>query len=682
MQLPIHLGTDSIPVEEKKVFDQKKKVYLIDLGTGTDRSLLPLSCGLVKSFAQSIPILSTNLEIDILMLESSLEEVVSEIDDPFCVGIACYCWNFLGSVDISRMIKKKWDCPVVWGGPQVPSRPHRIQGFMDKYKCVDILVHGEGELTFASLAYKLMMGEDLDKCSGISFRSGDSVITTPSRDKTRDLSVIPSPYLNGIFDEVLNRYRSNIVGALWETNRGCPFRCTFCDWGSALVNKVNYFDIERVKKEIEWVSRKRIHYVYATDANFGIKVDRDLDISSFFVEQAALRGFPNTLILNWTKNSHKNIVKIADVLLQGGIITNVTLSYQSLNPAVLDAIERDNIKPDYLIELKHEFHERAIPTYSELILGLPEETFESFIEGLESSISTNIYDQTMIYLCCVLENTQLREDKEKYGIETRTCAVGLNRRIFKFERFGEDEIVISTNAMTRKQWEELYEISFMFMALYNLKVAYFIMVFLHVQFGVKFLYFIRFVIDNSERYPRFHKAIQHIRSNRQLIIDNKGSVSSPEGSEGVAFTPHEASVFLLLSDTDETYQQLRELFRDFLDANSLSVEADIFDDVCKYQELSIPKFGEDFVSHSFHTTAPIFLHQVTHGKDFENIEHGPTLLTFANKAHDYETKVEFDRRRVSCGYSINLNTIKVQNRLDVRYDFLARNPNLAGKFGE
>ena len=128
----------------------KRKVYLIDLGTGTDRGLLPLSCGLLKAYAESNVNLSDNFDFEICMMDSSVDKLIEEIIDPFVVGIAFYCWNFLGSVDISVKLKKRFpNCIIIWGGPQVPSRQHRIQKFMDENKYVDILVHGEGELTFS-----------------------------------------------------------------------------------------------------------------------------------------------------------------------------------------------------------------------------------------------------------------------------------------------------------------------------------------------------------------------------------------------------------------------------------------------------------------------------------------------------------------------------------------------------
>lgn len=633
-----------------------RNVYLIDLGTGTDRSLMPLSCGLLLSYAHSCPELK-DIHFKILMLDKTIDDLVDEIESPWVVGLSCYCWNALGCVETSQKIKERFpECVIVWGGSQVPLRHRRAIQFMEDNECVDIIVRGEGELTFADLLIRLKHGMPLTECEGIAFRENGTITNTPQRERIKNLSSLPSPFLTGVFDDVLERYRESISGVLWETNRGCPFSCSFCDWGQALVNKVHFFDPDRVIKEIEWVSNQKIGYVYATDANFGIKTDRDLGIATRFGDISQKTGYPNTLVLNWTKNSHKGVVKIADTLLHANVTTNVTLSYQTLHQLTSAAIQRSNIKLDHLQHLKTEYHQRGIPTYSELILGLPEETFDSFLDGLEKSIGLHVCDQIMIYLCCVLENTQLREDKEKYGLQTRRCAVGLNRRKMKYPRFGEDEIVVATNAMSIEDWESLYDISFMFMSLYNLRVAYFIMVFLNAYFGVRFTDFIRFVLDSTD-HDIVRECVEHLKKNRDLIRSNTASVSAPRGSEGVVFTPHEAITFLFLSNLDETYDEMKQIVSDFCGSRGLDLSPVIIDDLIEYQKLRIPTFDQSYCSNKFVTNLPIFIDKTTRGERIP-LSLKSTEVSFSSPSHNYDNEVEFNRRRVSCGYSIRLNDVE------------------------
>ena len=97
--------------------------------------------------------------------------------------------------------------------------------------------------------------------------------------RIRELECIPSPYLSGSFDRLIEAYPENEWLILWETNRGCPFQCTFCDWGSATKTKVRKWDMDKLFEEIEWFADNKIPYIDCCDANFGIFTDRDLSLA-------------------------------------------------------------------------------------------------------------------------------------------------------------------------------------------------------------------------------------------------------------------------------------------------------------------------------------------------------------------------------------------------------------------
>ena len=75
------------------------------------------------------------------------------------------------------------------------------------------------------------------------FSADEPILPTPARrpQTFRDLDEIPSPFLEGAFDSIMAANPQESWIGLWETNRGCPFRCTFCDWGSATAAKVTKF---------------------------------------------------------------------------------------------------------------------------------------------------------------------------------------------------------------------------------------------------------------------------------------------------------------------------------------------------------------------------------------------------------------------------------------------------------
>ena len=115
---------------------------------------------------------------------------------------------------------------------------------------------------------------------GLSFRDGDRVVHTGERDRITDLDVVPSPFLAGLFDV---HAEARVAMAILETNRGCPYGCTFCDWGSATQSRIRKFDLDRVYAELEWCATHKVHQVFLADANFGI-FERDVDIAAKVAE--------------------------------------------------------------------------------------------------------------------------------------------------------------------------------------------------------------------------------------------------------------------------------------------------------------------------------------------------------------------------------------------------------------
>ena len=204
----------------------KQQVYLIDLGTGTDRSLIPLGCGLIASHAQSVPQIDAAYDINILMLDETLEGVLDEMTAPAVVGLACYVWHFEGVKQLSAMVRERFpDTLIVWGGPSIPQDADGVRALLDANPAVDVLVHMEGELTFAEILTRRLDGRAipvLSDCAGVSYRSGGTPVTTQPRERISDFTVIPSPYRTGVFDDVMDRYGHFIIGILWETSRGCP----------------------------------------------------------------------------------------------------------------------------------------------------------------------------------------------------------------------------------------------------------------------------------------------------------------------------------------------------------------------------------------------------------------------------------------------------------------------------
>ena len=209
-------------------------------------AFLPYAAGLLEAYvSRHAPDPSRYAFRVPIFRRAPVEQHAAALDGVDVAGFSVYCWNFELSLAIARALKaRRPRTLIVFGGPHVPD-----QGapFLDAHPFVDVAVHGEGEATFLAL----LEGLGRAGVDGITVRGADGrAETRPKPPRIKDLDRIPSPYLTGAFARVMAAHPALGWHALWETNRGCPFACTFCDWGSATASKVYQFSMHRVRAEI------------------------------------------------------------------------------------------------------------------------------------------------------------------------------------------------------------------------------------------------------------------------------------------------------------------------------------------------------------------------------------------------------------------------------------------------
>jgi hypothetical protein len=307
-----------------------------------------------------------------------------------------YIWSHTANMALSQRAKELNPLGLcIHGGPDTPKYEGDVQRYLELNKHIDILVHGEGELTFSEILSTLERQfadgtrdlTVLKDVPGITYRIGDQSVTTVARERLADLNTIPSPYSNGLFDDIGNL---PIILQTIETNRGCPFGCTFCDWGSATLSKIRKFDLERVFSDLEWCAKNKVKVVFNTDANFGV-FERDVEIARKVVELKEKYGYPKVFESSYAKNQVKHLKTIIGILASGGVVSTGTLSLQSVSPATLDAIKRSNIKVSKYDELAIEFEKARLPLIVEMMMGLPGSTPVSFLGDIQQAIDREVH---------------------------------------------------------------------------------------------------------------------------------------------------------------------------------------------------------------------------------------------------------------------------------------------------
>jgi 2-(S-pantetheinyl)-carbapenam-3-carboxylate methyltransferase len=384
-------------------------------------ALLPYSAAGLWANAVQHPKISANYRLGQIHFEKrSVEEIVEGLDEPAVCAFSSYVWSEKINHAIAKRVRARFpECLIIFGGPQVPN--HDPDMFRH-HPWVDVCVHGEGEVPFEQiLLANLHDAPQWSEVRGVSFpdpRSGHTIWTDVS-DRIDDLSELPSPYLTGLLDPILDVEGFNFA-MIMETNRGCPFRCTYCDWGSLTYQKIKRFPLERIRDEFEWAGRNRVEAVHFADANFGIFKGRDEEIADLFIESKQRHGFPQLLSTPWTKNSNDTVMQIATKLHEAGALRSFEISVQTFSPDVLKAVKRDNMDSNKYDEVLAEVRHRGIPHGTELIMGLALETYDSWLNTLDRICQNDTWFHLSPLQVLVNSEYAHPEYMKKYGVVTRS----------------------------------------------------------------------------------------------------------------------------------------------------------------------------------------------------------------------------------------------------------------------
>lgn len=358
---------------------------------------LPYSVGCLWSYAQQFDDITENIQLSKLFFRREEPiQVIRQMETPSVCGFSCYVWNKLYCIHMAQKIKEQWpNCIIVFGGPE--SNPDMLQ-----HTFIDSIILGEGEEAFLELLRSVLNNI-----------KPDSVY---SKKRLANLDM-PSPYTLGLFDNIIKEHPNAVWAMTLETNRGCPYQCTFCDWGSITYSKVKRFDIEKIQEDINWAASNQISYIFCADANFGMFKERDLEIAQM-IRTAADQGIVDAVAIQYAKNSTEIVFKIAQILKD--ISRGVTVSVQSLHEPTLVAIKRKNLDVNNIKNLISLSKKYDVLTYTEVILGLPLETLESWKISLCNILELGQHELIDMFFCQLLKNSELSSDssRDQYKIKS------------------------------------------------------------------------------------------------------------------------------------------------------------------------------------------------------------------------------------------------------------------------
>ena len=299
-------------------------------------------------------------------INHQMEQILQDIykRKPDVIGFSCYIRNISYVKVILADIKKVLPDVKIWaGGPEVS---YHGEAFLKEEPAVDLVMMGEGEITFAHFLKALLEGEDLKQVPGLMVRNADGTFTNTGFRQVMDMSQIPFPYAFMDMKELEHRI------IYYESSRGCPFSCAYCL--SSIDKKLRFRSLDLVLPELEWFLQAKVPQVKFVDRTFNCKKSYAMAIWQYIRDHD-----------NGVTNFHFEIA--ADLLdkdeldllstMRPGLV-QLEIGVQSTNEKTLEAIRRktDIEEIREITETINSWHN--IHQHLDLIAGLPWEDLESF----------------------------------------------------------------------------------------------------------------------------------------------------------------------------------------------------------------------------------------------------------------------------------------------------------------
>jgi len=588
-----------------------KNIYLVQPTTENISTVyFPYAIGCLASYAFKFEDINSAYKFeDAIFLREPVETVTARLKQPYLVGFSNYIWNFEYNKALAKSIKAAFpDCLIVFGGPQVPADA----SLLEECDFIDILQHNEGEVSFRDLLRALDSGADLKSVHNISFRCGAQTLTTEF--VLAQEFDFPSPFESGFFDRLVQKHPHISFETIIESNRGCPYHCAYCSWGM-IQSKVRLFPLERVFFDLEWCAAHKMEIVSSGDANFGM-FKRDEQIVDKIIELKKTTGYPKKFqvsFVSYVEGAWERIFRIAKKLSDNDLSKGMTLSFQSMSPSVQTNIGRSNMDVENYKKQMRLYADAGVPTYTDLILGLPGETLESFKAGIEELLQMGQHTSLFVHLCEWLPLAQMGNEEymKEYGIAYSVIPLNQPHVIKSTIDIKEySRIITTTKTMDATQWKQMVLFSTCVLCFHHLRLLQFPALFLHREMQLEYTHFyselLEFLLSDACALTVF----KEIKAKCDSVIAQSAPVTVYDNAFGNVAWPFEEYAFLKTFAQKELFFEQMKLF-----LKRYIPQEELLCDLLNYQQFCLKELKKDRWQRAFCYDWKSYFDALLHNKD-------------------------------------------------------------------
>ena len=396
-------------------------------------------------------------------LELIKEQIKKNPPDIF--GVSLYVWNFERVLPLCKWVKSTYpNCLIITGGPHQYFK-HDTNWFQ-QYSFIDASLPSDvyGEIAICDLL------DNLKDDNTVNWNTVEQMVY-PSRSRQQILKSIKSTYkrsfdwnysiyqsqsdhIKKYVDDYYSIKQSKLFVKL-ETTRGCPYKCTFCDWGGGVGGKMLLKDVEYIYQDLDFLVTLDIGGIYICDSNFGINRDRDVGIIQYIADKKKQSDNNNFTSIHYggfakTDKHIDTIKKILTIEGENQLSDYYKISQQSFHKHILNNVKREDLRFEQHFELAEYVKESFnYSVHVELIMGLPGITVDLWLEEFDIPWQYNVIARAYEWYLLPESESYGQAYRQEYGILTA-------KKIFSTDDYAMPvEIVVGGNTFSREDYQTM-----------------------------------------------------------------------------------------------------------------------------------------------------------------------------------------------------------------------------------
>jgi anaerobic magnesium-protoporphyrin IX monomethyl ester cyclase len=331
------------------------------------------SVNFLDCFGES-PWQSAEYHDDFVRIGMSENEILHRVDPQAAlIGISVHSGMVASfCIKLAREIKKRFNKPVVLGGPHVSVTYAELL-----QKGMDYVIAGEGEQPMLQLLQHIIAQEKTDEIPGVMTRlsAGARLLQEPV-----DMNTLPFPAWQVVPVEnywSLKMSHSPVSGRFLPmiTSRGCPYSCSFCSTPNVSRRQWRCYSPARTLGEISFLQEQfKVQDIFIQDDNFNADPERVIRICDLIKK--------NISGVRFSLPSGVRLEKMnADVInaLSAGGFRYLCLAPESGSEKVRRTMQKP-LDEKKLYAIQRQCKKRKIRTGAFIIAGTPGETLYDLIK--------------------------------------------------------------------------------------------------------------------------------------------------------------------------------------------------------------------------------------------------------------------------------------------------------------